>query len=675
MDKEWMSKNRLSQEYDVGVESFLKFALKNANHPDAIPCPCARCGNLKKKNVDIIRAHLYYNGIDLTYRTWIWHGERSTTGNSTNDNDRVRQDEHKSCDEEPIDMLLSDKRNERRKHNIYPHRLSRKGYARNAEETANELCDDDEINRAIIWKKGRVNKEGAFDGDELNMTVDKIDDYMQKKHEGTLQITGPKEDILTKALDSGERGGHVRAIGGHITPTLYFNVGRIWRNDGVDRDLMIEQKNESIEVKKLISEQDERIKKLEAIVYKKGGCDSEIDDKGSCSVKLQHLNENQLKVEKSFHSDVDLDHVDIQIVDKSTALQGKPVLTLESGTDVAYATVVEVNGASKLLHGVPLPQNCMCVSIDKAQQKSARLSVPIPNECEIVGDAVETHVAWPKQLTVLHENRLRKKTAREESKKDLASNVPRSVRLLYCYCKHALDNGRKLSFLLDHEVFEDDYELNLHLEDISPLYHLKAITGNCVVVYVWYLYQKVVKENKIDKFRFVNPHSIPNWQKTTYEKTGKTERLNQRASFLAYRLSGALVNQLVLVPSCSSGHWILTVIEPYKEVVYLFDSLSQCIRDEDWKYVVEMSLRLFNSNKGRKGRKHVQWEVIQAPRQPDAKQCGYYVLRFMRQITEIDATIEGDSLQSIFTKKEYSREEIDEVRSELADCIQDHIYE
>ncbi|XP_073316745.1 uncharacterized protein [Primulina huaijiensis] len=136
-------------------------------------------------------------------------------------------------------------------------------------------------------------------------------------------------------------------------------------------------------------------------------------------------------------------------------------------------------------------------------------------------------------------------------------------------------------------------------------------------------------------------------------------------------LSGAAMNQLVLVPSCCGFHWTLTVIEPYKEIVYFVDR----IRDEDWKYVVEMALTLFNSNKGRKGRKRVQWEVINAPKQPDAKQCGYYVMRFMRQITEEVATFEGDSLRSIFTKTEYFMEEIDEVRTELAECIHDHIYE
>ncbi|XP_073037127.1 uncharacterized protein, partial [Primulina eburnea] len=60
-----------------------------------------------------------------------------------------------------------------------------------------------------------------------------------------------------------------------------------------------------------------------------------------------------------------------------------------------------------------------------------------------------------------------------------------------------------------------------------------------------------------------------------------------------------------------------------------------------------MALRLFNSTKGRKGRKRVQWEVIKAPKQPGAKQCGYYVMRFIRQITEEVTTLEGDSLRSI----------------------------
>ncbi|XP_075491388.1 uncharacterized protein LOC142529671 isoform X3 [Primulina tabacum] len=74
-------------------------------------------------------------------------------------------------------------------------------------------------------------------------------------------------------------------------------------------------------------------------------------------------------------------------------------------------------------------------------------------------------------------------------------------------------------------------------------------------------------------------------------------------------------------------------------MVYLVDSLSHRNRYDDWKYVVDMSVRLFNSNKERKGKKQAIWEVVK------------------------------------FMKTEYSKEEIDEVRSEWAECIQDYIYE
>ncbi|XP_073051647.1 uncharacterized protein [Primulina eburnea] len=285
-------------------------------------------------------------------------------------------------------IRLSDQQKERRKMNIYPHRLARKGYARFAEEIAAELCDDDEINRAIIWKKGRLNKEGRFEGDDLTERVDKIDAYIQEKQERKLKIEGPKDGILTKALETEEHAGRVRGIGGHITPTIYFNVGRNWKGS----DVSTEHKRELMEAKKKISEQDARIKKLEAIMYKNGACDMSIDDKGSCSEKLNQMNESDMK-----HDDVEL-----QIVSKFDVLQGKQVaLTVEGSKNiVAYGTVVCVKGEDKMIHGVPLPHNCIRVSIDEAVDKSTPLLVPIPSECETIGDAVGTLVVWPEHFIV-----------------------------------------------------------------------------------------------------------------------------------------------------------------------------------------------------------------------------------------------------------------------------------
>ena len=82
MDKSWISKDRDSLEYEVGVESFLIFAEENAKNRNKNPCPCARCGNFKKHSVEIIRGHLYEKGFSLGYVDWIWHGEKCPTSES-----------------------------------------------------------------------------------------------------------------------------------------------------------------------------------------------------------------------------------------------------------------------------------------------------------------------------------------------------------------------------------------------------------------------------------------------------------------------------------------------------------------------------------------------------------------------------------------------------------------
>ncbi|XP_075499253.1 uncharacterized protein LOC142537638 [Primulina tabacum] len=131
-------------------------------------------------------------------------------------------------------------------------------------------------------------------------------------------------------------------------------------------------------------------------------------------------------------------------------------------------------------------------------------------------------------------------------KNHLSASVPRSLHMLYCYSKRALEEGRYISMILDRDVFGNDYKLILHIDDIIPLYHLDPISANCVVGYIWHLYKNILKDKKMEKFRFVNPHSIPYVSKNTQDKTGKLERLNHNASVLADRLSGASVDQLVL---------------------------------------------------------------------------------------------------------------------------------
>ncbi|XP_074555684.1 uncharacterized protein LOC141811563 [Curcuma longa] len=151
------------------------------------------------------------------------------------------------------------------------------------------------------------------------------------------------------------------------------------------------------------------------------------------------------------------------------------------------------------------------------------------------------------------------------------------------------------------------------------------------------------------------------------------EQLNKRASYLSSRLIGTSTGQLVVVPCNIGFHWILTMINVEKEIVYLLDPLRHRIYDQDWKYVVNMALTLYNAEAGRKGKKQPTWEVVKAPRQPDAKQCGFYIMRYMKDIIENFGVGDKESLPSLFTNLKYTLVEINEVRSEWAECMLDYI--
>ncbi|XP_031737559.1 uncharacterized protein LOC101205266 [Cucumis sativus] len=65
MDKSWMHKSRLSKDYELGVENFIKFGFSNTTS-SYIRCPCLKCVNCEKHSRKGVRDHLYVNG-EITY--------------------------------------------------------------------------------------------------------------------------------------------------------------------------------------------------------------------------------------------------------------------------------------------------------------------------------------------------------------------------------------------------------------------------------------------------------------------------------------------------------------------------------------------------------------------------------------------------------------------------------
>ncbi|KAH6783622.1 Major facilitator superfamily protein [Perilla frutescens var. hirtella] len=131
--------------------------------------------------------------------------------------------------------------------------------------------------------------------------------------------------------------------------------------------------------------------------------------------------------------------------------------------------------------------------------------------------------------------------------------------------------------------------------------------------------------------------------------------------------------QLAIVP-CNVGlHWILTVIDPHKESIYLFDPLCHRIRNDSWTQTVNKTIVMYNVKIERRSKKQPHWKIVNGPIQPDSKQCGFFVMRYMKEIIDEIAIKGSISLKSQFYNRTYSQMEIDEVRFEWADFALEQI--
>ncbi|XP_060963548.1 uncharacterized protein LOC133033034 [Cannabis sativa] len=92
MDRNWMNANRLLAEYKQGVDHFLDFCQKYAKNPKLVLCPCLECGNLDRMNITEIKEHLLRNGIDKSYKVWVYHGEKKirVPGEGTSKSKKVK---------------------------------------------------------------------------------------------------------------------------------------------------------------------------------------------------------------------------------------------------------------------------------------------------------------------------------------------------------------------------------------------------------------------------------------------------------------------------------------------------------------------------------------------------------------------------------------------------------
>ncbi|KAI3924721.1 hypothetical protein MKW92_041154, partial [Papaver armeniacum] len=91
-------------------------------------------------------------------------------------------------------------------------------------EKKGELSSDG-LDRSILWKKAREDKNGNIPHDATKERVEKIDKLTEQVNEGSL-VTSGSNDILTLVLGTAEQSGNVRGMG-KMDISIISTLGRL----------------------------------------------------------------------------------------------------------------------------------------------------------------------------------------------------------------------------------------------------------------------------------------------------------------------------------------------------------------------------------------------------------------------------------------------------------------
>ncbi|XP_062011742.1 uncharacterized protein LOC133728340 isoform X2 [Rosa rugosa] len=574
-------------------------------------------------------------------------------------------------------LQLHNEQSERVKKRKYHHRLSRKGYIGLEEELRKTLPEGEVIDRAIVWKKARQRKDGDID-EEARAVATKIDDLLEKKSKGELEISG-SSDVLSQALETPEHSGRVRGVGGFVNPSTYFKMPkqkriRITKAELLARDR--ERDRELEETKKMLAAQQARteerlhkkIAQLEALITGKTPSTpplnahvlrentiSPISDKGSFQDKTR--NTTNILDEPKVKEEVD----DCEVVPPPTEMGGTCELAVDTITNiVAFGTVFEEEDVSRVIHGVPMKEGCVRVSVDGAIQEEARLPFPVGDEMELVGQAVGSHVAWPEELVIRRVNKKKKRkmdfVKQLFDKAELNPFVPKRCKLLYKHAKTIMSQtNESISTVLDDSVFGVHKQLFILTENVIDLLEMNKIGQGVIAAYMANLHETLLERDELDTFGFIDPAA-------TY--------MCERSEFVPYlvnRLKEGKADRIFFMAYNPGEHWILTII--WEDEIYIVDPLPKPVHYKPWENAVINAVKTYNAEKGRVNKVPKLKLLTGAPKQPGGVECGYYVMRYMKDIIN-DDTLSFSTKWAIKDRKGYTQQQLDEVRIEVADYLQ-----
>ncbi|CAL9025223.1 unnamed protein product [Prunus brigantina] len=153
---------------------------------------------------------------------------------------------------------------------------------------------------------------------------------------------------------------------------------------------------------------------------------------------------------------------------------------------------------------------------------------------------------------------------------------------------------------------------------------MEEIGTTVVAVYMRCLFDNLKAANMLNMVGFIDPAQV----------SANAGSLTERSHLVANRLQKIDGEQIFMMPYNPGRHWVLLIVRAKKETVYFLNPLpGNRVVDEEAKNMLNNAIKMYNSHIGRQGRKATIWKtLLGTPKQPSSVECGYYVMRFMRDI-------------------------------------------
>ncbi|KAL8132165.1 hypothetical protein AgCh_007888 [Apium graveolens] len=324
---------------------------------------------------------------------------------------------------------------------------------------------------------------------------------------------------------------------------------------------------------------------------------------------------------------------------------------------------------SNKIHGRPMQPGCLRVSVDGSIKPDALLPVPIAGKMEMVSQAVGSHVAWPQNLIIFPTEVIKKKEVLLSKKDELDElqrmqtlfnqtepneNVLKHFRRLYDHTTLMKDDKSVLPISCNAGVFGGTRTIYLLHENLIALFKFEMIGQAIIATYMMHLHTMICESGKLETFSFFDPVA--------------TFHLNDDYElFVSERMREGNVDCIFFLPHCNNEHWILTII--WDGEIYILDPLPGVIQFPALEKALIGALIIVNAKRG-KGNKVPKVKYLAgSPKQPSGHECGYVVMRYMKDIVE-DKELSFPMKWMNESLNYYTKEQLDVVRFEALNHIE-----